>query len=318
MNLRYLHSFVAIADAGGFARAAARLNLSQPAASRQIQALEAELGVPLFDRIGGRSQLTSEGEDLLGRSRRLLAEAQSLSERARALKTGQTGLLRVGVTPQVIAATLPGFLTHYRRHYPGVEVHLVEEGGVRLPSRLDHGDVHLALVVRDERFMSRLLYPVYGMAVLSEKHRLSRRRTLDVAELADEPLLLLHRSFATREWFDAACNVAHVRPRVLLESAAPHAVIPLAAAGYGVAVVPSTALILGNGFHAVPLIQRGAALGRWLTVAWAPQRLLSLYAEQFVEELVAYCRRAYPGREFTQRAPALPRPKDLVARYEQD
>jgi len=170
----------------------------------------------------------------------------------------------------------------------------------------------MALAVHDKRFQSRLLYPIYGVAVLSEKHRLSGRRTLDVAELADEPLLLLNRSFATREWFDAACNIAHVRPRVLLESAAPHAVIPLAAAGYAVAVVPSTALGPRGRFRTIPLIHRGAALGRWLTIAWEPQRLLASYAERFVDELVAYCSRAYPGREFTRRAPPLARPEEMA------
>ena len=76
MNLRQLQTLITIADAGGFARASGRLHLSQPAASRQIQALEAELGVRLFDRIGRRLQLTSEGEDILRRRRRLLQEAQ--------------------------------------------------------------------------------------------------------------------------------------------------------------------------------------------------------------------------------------------------
>jgi DNA-binding transcriptional LysR family regulator len=70
MNLRHLRTFVIVADAGGFGRAIARLNLSQSAASRQIIALEAELGIPLFDRIGRRLRLNSEGEDLLWRSRR--------------------------------------------------------------------------------------------------------------------------------------------------------------------------------------------------------------------------------------------------------
>src|SRR3954447_11905327 len=102
MNFRHLRAFAIIVDAGGFARAAARLNLSQPALTRQIQALEAELGVPLFDRIGRGVQLTSEGEGLLRRSRQLLTEVESLGERARALKAGQTGVLRVGTTPQAI------------------------------------------------------------------------------------------------------------------------------------------------------------------------------------------------------------------------
>ena len=69
MNLRYLHTFVSIAEAGGIARAGARLDVSQPAASRQILALETGLGVRLFDRIGRRLRLTSEGEDLLRQSR---------------------------------------------------------------------------------------------------------------------------------------------------------------------------------------------------------------------------------------------------------
>src|SRR5919204_6351498 len=100
MDLRHLRAFVTIVDAGGFGRAVTRLNLSQPALSRQIRALEAALDVRLFDRIGRRVQLTSEGEDLLRRARRLLTDVESFAERARALKGGQTGVLRLGATPQ--------------------------------------------------------------------------------------------------------------------------------------------------------------------------------------------------------------------------
>ena len=100
MNLRFLRTFVAIADNAGFARAAARLNLTQSAASRQIHALEDELGLRLFARIGRSARLTAEGEDLLVRSRRLLSDAEALAARASALKVGEVGVLRVGGTPQ--------------------------------------------------------------------------------------------------------------------------------------------------------------------------------------------------------------------------
>jgi LysR family cyn operon transcriptional activator len=177
MNLRHLHAFATVADAGGVARAATRLHVSQPALSRQIQALESELGVPLFDRIGRNVRLTSAGEDLLRRSRRVLAETDSLA----------------------------GFLSHYRRRHPGVEVHLVEDGGVRLHGRLERGDVHLIMApAGDMRFRDRLLYPMHLLAALPPGHRLSRRATLEVADLADEPLLLLRRDFASREWLDTA------------------------------------------------------------------------------------------------------------------
>lgn len=313
MNFGHLRTFVAIADAGGVHRAATRLHLSQPAVSRQIQALESDLGVPLFDRIGRRMQLTSEGEDVLRRSRRVLAEAESLTQRVGALKKGETGILRVGATPQVIQSTLADFLDRFRELYPGVEVQLVEDGGTNLPGRLERGHVLLALMaVDDERFDFRLLYPAYGLAVVAKTHRLARHRTIDVAELADEPLLLLRGGFASRDWFEAACSVAHFRPRVLLESAAPHTAMALAGSGYGIAIVPSTVQIPEGRVRALGLVQHGAALGRWLRVASDPQRFLAPYAQRFVDELVSYCHRSYPCRELTRYLPRMPRPKERI------
>jgi DNA-binding transcriptional LysR family regulator len=308
MDLRYVRTFVSVAEAGSIARARGRLNVSQPAASRQILALETGLGVRLFDRIGRRLRLTSEGEDLVRQCRRLLVEADSLDARAGALKGGETGILRVGATPQTIEHTLSGFLSGYRRRHPGVEVHFVEDGGSRLPDRLEHGDFHVA-VFADLRFKYRLLYPAYCLAVLSSRSPLGQRRALDIAELANESILLLNRGFNSRDWFDSACSVERIRPRVLLESAAPATLIELARTGYGIAVVPSNVAV-PRGVRAVPLVQRGIPLGRWLNVSWDPRRLLAAYTRQFVDELVAHCRRAYPNRDLIRRAPPLPRPKN--------
>lgn len=309
MNLRHLRAFATIADVGGFARAATRLNLSQPALSRQIHALEAELGIMLFDRIGRGVQLTAEGEDLLRRSRRLLAEADSLGERALMLKAGETGILRVGATPQVIENLLADFLIAYRQQLPGVEVHLVEDGGAALHGRLERGDVHLTLTAAtDTRFAGRLLHPMHLVAGLAPKHRLGRRAVLEIAELAEEPLLVLRSGFGSREWFDAACQVAHVRPRLLLESAAPHTLVALAATDYGIAIFPSNATVPRNTVRAVPLVHRNVSIGRWAWIAWDPQRFLAPYAKRFVDDLVAHCRRDYPGRELIRRAPRLPPP----------
>jgi LysR family cyn operon transcriptional activator len=277
--------------------------------SRQIRGLETELGVQLFDRIGRRVQLTSEGEDLLRRARRLLTDADSLGERARALKSGRTGIVRVGATPQAIETLLAGFLTHYQRRHPGVEVQLVEDGGVRLPVRLERGEVHLALMLAgDARFRWRVLSSLYLLAVFPKTHELGRRVTVEIEELAETPLLVLRREFGSRQWFDAACQVAHVRPRVLLESGAPQTLVALVPSGYGIAIIPSNAQVPGS-LRAVPVVQRGAPIGGWASVSWDPRRYLAPYAEGLVEELVAYSRRAYPGRHLTRRAPPLPPPK---------
>jgi LysR family transcriptional regulator, cyn operon transcriptional activator len=314
MNLRHLRAFAAIADFGGFARAAPALHLSQPALSRQIHALEAQLGMPLFDRVGRGVRLTSEGEDLLRRSRRLLAEVEALGERARSLKTGAAGILRVGATPQVMENLLAKFIARHRRRHAGIEVHLVEEGGHRMAERLACGDVHLACMAGgDNRFHARLLAPIHVVAVLPKGHRLGARAVLEIAELADEPLLVLRREFGSRAWFDAACQVARINPPVLLESGVPQTLVALAATHYGIAILPSNAHLPPAGVRAVPLIYRGASIGRWQAIAWDPQRFLAPYAVQFIDELVASARLDYPGRHLIRRAPPLPKPKEAAA-----
>jgi len=311
MNLHQLRTFVLIAESGGIARASNRLHLSAPAASRQILALESEFRVKLFDRIGRRLQLTPEGEDLLERSRQLLTDAESLGERARALKAGHTGLLRFGAPPQVIECLIAPFVAKYRRQHPGVDIHLVEDASGNLPNRLERGDVHVAEVPADEeRFLRRLLFPIHALVIVPNAHRFARRTSLDIVDLADEPLAFLRREFRMRSWIDAQFKVAHIRPNMLLESAVPHTLVSVAAAGYAIAIVPSNVPIHYKGVRAIPLVVRGVSIGIWATIAWHPRRFLPPYAEKFISEFVSYAPRANPGRDIIRRAPALPRPKE--------
>jgi LysR family transcriptional regulator, cyn operon transcriptional activator len=310
MNFRQLKTLVAVADAGGVALAMGQLPLSQPAASRQIQALEAELGVPLFDRMGRRLRLTTEGEEIVRRARRLLQDADSLRDRANAMKSGLSGTLRIGGSPQSIETVLAPFARHFRRRYPSIEVHFVEDGGARIHDRLEDGTAQIVLTsVSNEAFTARLLFPVCVVAVVGPAHPLGKQSSVEVADLADVPLLLLHKSFAARGWFDAECHNADVNPQVLLESGAPATLMALAASGDGAAIVPSHGSIPSNSVRAIPVTGRGKPIGRWIQAAWDRRRFFPPFACHFVDELVAHVSRNYPGRDVLKRAPPLRRPK---------
>jgi DNA-binding transcriptional LysR family regulator len=151
---------------------------------------------------------------------------------------------------------------------------------------------------------------MYLLAVVSPRHRLAGRKTLELSELADDRLLVLRREFGSRAWFDAACQIAHIKPRVILESAAPHTLLALVRTGNDVAILPSNVQIPSASVRALPLVHRRAPIGQWAVVAWDPQRFLSKYAKQFVDELVVFCRHNYPGRELVKHAPPLPKPKE--------
>ncbi len=310
VELRHLRSLVAVAELGSFSRAAERLHLSQPALSRQIHNLENELGVSLFDRTGRRVQLTSEGQDLLGRSRGLVNDAESLVERAETLKGGQTGILRIGATSMTLESFLAGFLPRYRRRLPHVAVSLVEDGGAALLDRVERGELHLALTFpRHPGLRSQVLFPVRLLAVVARSQRWARKKTVDLSDLEGERLLVLRPEFLSRQLLDATFQVAHIRPPVLLESAVAHTLIALAQAGYGTAIVPSNLRFDRTRVTAVPILYNDGSVGTWLAVNWHPRRLLPPYGETFVKELVPYASQSHPGREFTY-APRVPRPDD--------
>ncbi|HEX5109679.1 MAG TPA: LysR family transcriptional regulator [Vicinamibacterales bacterium] len=310
MELRHLRYFVSVAEASSVSKAALCVHISQPALSRQIRDLEVALGLRLFDRVGRRIQLTAEGEDLLRESRRVLAHAESLVERARSLVSGGTGILRVGATPQAMQSVLAGFLPKFQRARPGVDVRLSEEGGVRLYELVERGELHLALsgILAGHPLECRPLFPIRVLAVMARRSRWSRRKTIEITELASEPLLVLGREFGSRQLFDAACRVAHVQPRVILESHEPHSLITLAEAGQGIAVVPSTVRFVSKRVRIVPLLHAGESLGVWGGLAWDPRRSLPIHAARFIEDLAVYAARCGPGRRFDKIAPPLSAP----------
>lgn len=93
---------------------------------------------------------------------------------------------------------------------------------------------------------------------------------------------------------------------MLLESGAPPTLVALSRGRYGIAVIPSNTRIADRSLRALSILQRGAPIGRWVSVAWDPRRFLAPYAERFVDQLVPYASRAYSGAALGRRIPLAP------------
>ena len=309
MELRHLRYFVAVADAGNVSRAAQRLHITQPALTRQIQDLEREFASRLFDRIGRRIILTRDGEEILERTRRLLADAEALGERARALAGGEAGVLRIGAVPQFIEAVLPEVLTGYALTFPGIDVELVEDGGGLLLRRLQQGELHLAVGLwRTGGLQNRPLFPARVLAVMQRGHRLAGQNALAVTDLVRSPLLLLGREFQTRELFDEACQAAHFEPSVRLESRSSQPLVALAAAGHGVAIVPSGVRFDAARVAVAGMLDGSRPLGSWSHAVWDARRYLPTYARGFIKVVEDYTNTSYPGHQLGDLTRAVPRP----------
>jgi len=315
MDLRHARTFVTVAELGTVSKAALQLRIAQPALSRRIIDLERDLGLRLFDRVGRRLFLTGEGEQLLAGCRLLLNCAGAVQEQAQLLRHGDTGVLKVAGSPQHIESVLSGFLPRYAKRYPKVEVRISEGTGSEILTLLERGEIHLGqnllhAVKLDERHFGSLpLGSVELLAVCHPSLPLGRRRTIEVAGLADFPLLLMHGGFGFRRAFDAASRMAGLKPTVVFESRTPHALLALAEAGQGVAIVPSQLQCYRYRLRIVGLTYRGRPLREPLTISWDKRRPLPRYATDYCAMLAEYMRRIFPISRPTGPSPAASRRK---------
>jgi DNA-binding transcriptional LysR family regulator len=300
MDLRYVRTFVTVAELGTVSRAALRLHVAQPALSRQISNLEQELGLKLFDRVGRRLVLTSEGEQLLVDCRGLLDYARTIGEQAQRLRRGDTGILKVAASPHLIEGIFPDFLHRYAERYPRVQVKLIDTVGPDMLAMLERGDIHLAQsLVRaiepdDRRFASYLLQPVDMLAASHPRLKLGKGGKVEIAQLAPYPLLQISTEFVIRKTFDAACRLAGLVPNILLESRAPHALLAMAEAGHGVAIIPSALRTHHYRLRIVRVTYGGRALLEPLTMLSDKRRPLPRYAAAFCEMLAEHVREVFP------------------------
>jgi len=300
MNLRQALTFLTVAELGTVSKAALRLRVAQPALSRQIIGLEQELGLRLFDRVGRRLLLTGEGEQLIAGCRLLLNSVSSLKEQAQLLRQGDTGVLKIAGSPQHIESVLSQFLHLYAKRYPKVEVRIREGTGSEILTMLERGEIHLgqnllhAVRLNEQHFGSLSLGSVQLLAVGHPSMSLGPHCTIEIADLAEFPLLLLDSGFGFRRAFDAASRMTGLKPRIMFESRNPHTLLALAEAGHGIAIVPSQLQCWRYKLRVVGLTHRRRVLQEPLTISWDKRRPLPRFAADYCAMLAAHMRETFP------------------------
>ncbi|MFV8751789.1 LysR family transcriptional regulator [Nannocystaceae bacterium ST9] len=191
LETRHLRLVLALAEAGGPTRAAARLHLSQSAVSHQLAELEARLGLSLFNRVRRRLELTAAGQRLLEFSRVTLAEFARVERELQRAGSQRRELLRLSTECFTCYHWLPAVLPELRRDHPTVDVRIVIEATKNPIAALLEGKLDLAIVsapVRDRKLIHERLFDDEWVVLLPLGHRLATRRFIAAAELAGQPL----------------------------------------------------------------------------------------------------------------------------------
>jgi LysR family transcriptional activator of glutamate synthase operon len=286
MEIRQLRYLVALAEAQHFTKAAARVNVAQPALSRQIGKLEAELGVPLVDRTSRRVVLTDAGARLADRARRVLGELDAARAEAQELRALVRGRVSLGVTTTPGGVDVAALLAAFHRRHPGVELGVREDLSVALAHDLRADELDAALVTAvGERHRRQLAMVRVGDEPLrlcvGPRHPLAGRRTVRMADLRAEAFVAFHPGATIRGLVERAAARAGFEPRVAFEVGDVARSLAIVGEGLGVSVLPrSQAERPDAGVVALPLRDRD--LRHELFLAWRAGREASPAARAFL------------------------------------
>ena len=248
VTLNQLRVFREVARKGHFGRAAESLFVSPPAISKTIKDLERQVGLPLFEQVARRTNLTEAGRMLLGHVERVLTELADADAALAALRGGDAGRLVIGASSTPGTYLLPERLGLFRKQHPGVEVSL-EIGDTRaVLGRVADGRIDLAVVGETEfpdTLVAERLWDDLLVLILSPSHRLAKGTArLTLTALAQEAFVLREAGSSTREVLERALRERGFELRIAMELGSTEAVKRSVGAGLGIAFLSEQAIAL--------------------------------------------------------------------------
>lgn len=241
MESRHLFTFLVVVEAGSFTRAAQQLDYAQSSVTAQIQALEAEIGLPLFDRIGRRIVLTDAGRRLLPYAQEI-AKIHDMAKNALHPEAEMAGSLKIGAPESLAAFRLPEVIRHYRQRYPQVQIVLKPGQCWELRDLVRSGELDVAFLLQPEvedrdLNIETLIHEPMALVAPAD-HPLSREAEVVPAQLKEQTILHTESGCSYRTLFEHYLNRHGVFPDPNLEFWSIEAIKQCVMSGLGISFLP--------------------------------------------------------------------------------
>jgi DNA-binding transcriptional LysR family regulator len=269
MDLRHLRYFQAVAEELSYSKASRRLHIAQPALSRAVQEVEAELGAQVLERNRRKVSLTPAGRVLLNETNIIFERWDEAMRRVRRTAAGEEGELRIGYIGPPTQPFLGRLLREYREHFPRVSIHLEERTPERVWEMLAKGRLSVAFTrpvatAEVHGLRTVLLRQERLGAVVPRAHPLAACTSTAWKQLAQEPLVVLARreGVGLHDAFLTGCRQADISPRLAYTPSLIGTVLSYVEAGAGIGIVPESVVtpdlplhfVLLKPYIAVPLV----------------------------------------------------------------
>ena len=286
MDIQNLQAFLHVAEAGSFSRAAATMHLTQPAVSKRVAALENQLDIRLFDRIGRHINLTEAGRALLPRARRIVLELQDTRRALSQLGETVSGPLIMATSHHLGLHRLPPILREFTRRYPGVELDIRFMESENASQAVERGDLELAIVTLPlsppPGLSIRCIWPDPLVVTVAADHPLARDRRPQASTLGQWPCILPDHSTYTRTLIDAAFARHEVSLQPRLSTNYLETIRMLVSIGMGWGVLPAS---MASNSELITLHPADINIHRELGVVRHRERSLSRAGQSLLELL---------------------------------
>lgn len=256
MELRHLKYFVTVAETLNFSEAAGRLFITQGTLSQQIQQMEGEMGIRLFDRTKHSVTLTSEGEELLPLAIQTLSVAENCHNKMRDLKGTLSGILRIGTTSS-FTSLLTDTVRKFIKDYPNVQLKIQSETATEIVEKLRKGELDLALSFKPslayEDLEAEPLFLNSLSAVMRKDHPLSSHKYLTMEDLESHRIVLPGKEMQARRAFDRYLGLDTGKLNVTVEVNDPNLIMDIVQSTSLISVVSSLASYYRPNLVAIPL-----------------------------------------------------------------
>lgn len=295
MNSRQLQYAIELSELCNFSQVAEKLNITQPALSKQILSLESELGVKLFDRSTTPMTLTAAGESFIQQAKELLFRQEQLAHSMARFQSGESGRLVIGISPFRTLYMIPQVAKKVREKFPGVQVVLHEAGSDTLRKEIAEGKYDLAIVnlpVEEsvlnvtplEQDTLALAVPNSMLELLPES--IHNQSEIDLKDCASLPFIVVGKSQEMRILFDRLCTQADFQPSIAMEVVGLTTAWAMTHAGIGATVLPLQFLASETFDKDITLFTlKGDKFARQPVIVTRRGKYLSEYARYVIELL---------------------------------
>jgi len=244
LNLDHLRAFAGVVELGSFSAAAARLDISQPAVSLQIRALERRFGVKLIERVGRRALPTIAGQELLNHVREVETALEAASQAMQPHASNVVGRVRIGTGATACIYLLPPILRAVREEFPALEIVVSTGNSPDMLRAIEENRIDLGLLTLPAPGRIFDVRPVLEdeFVVIAPTDGAALPKALTPAELVKHPLVLYEPGANTRRIIDDWFTRAGVTPKPIMQLGSVEAIKELVGAGLGCGVLPRTSL----------------------------------------------------------------------------